>query len=135
MYRKHYSYFLDANPERLHFAAHSHHPWPNITREAHIQYWDDSAQQMDNKWGHIFGEVIPATQQQIAQLLDLSDPNNICFAPNTHEFIARLFSCFDQREPLSILTTDSEFHSFSRQLQRIDELENCSCNDSSNAAI
>ena len=82
MYRKHYSHFLDANPERLHFAAHSHHPWPNVTREAHIQYWDDSAREMDSKWGHIFGELIPSAQKQIAELLNLSNPQNICFAPN-----------------------------------------------------
>ena len=31
--------FLDANPERLHFAAHSHHLWPDVTFEAQQQAW------------------------------------------------------------------------------------------------
>ena len=31
--RSHFSRFLNTEPDRLHFAAHSHHPWPDVTRE------------------------------------------------------------------------------------------------------
>lgn len=125
-YKPLYSRFLKANPERLHFAAHSHHLWPDVTRDAQIQYWDDCARLADYKWEHIFGQVIPQAQNNIAQILGLSQPSQICFAPNTHEFIARLLSCFDNSRPLRILTSDSEFHSFERQSARYQELANVS---------
>ena len=122
MFKSHYKTFFDANPELLHFTAHSHHPWPDATRQAHLQYWDDSAKLTDRKWDHIFGKIIPEAQRGIANIIGAPDPSSICFAPNTHEFVARIFSCFDPKKPLRILTTDGEFHSFSRQLRRYAEL-------------
>ncbi len=35
--------FRNADPGRLHFAAHSHAYWPDVTRDAQIQLWDDAA--------------------------------------------------------------------------------------------
>lgn len=125
MHKQLYSRFLEADPERLHFAAHSHHPWPDATRQAQLQYWDDAAKYMDHKWDHIFGEVVPKAQQQVARIIGVASPENICFAPNTHDFVARLFSCLDSgKRNLRILSTDSEFHSFRRQLRRYLELPN-----------
>ncbi|MCS6989641.1 MAG: aminotransferase class V-fold PLP-dependent enzyme [Chloroherpetonaceae bacterium] len=120
MHRSHYSRFLSANPNRLHFAAHSHHYWLDATREAHLNYWDDSARLADKKWAHVFSTVVPKAQRHIARLIDLSCPEQIAFAPNTHEFVVRLLSCFE-RLPIRILTTDGEFHSFSRQIARLEE--------------
>lgn len=124
MYKQHYSRFLSANPDRLHFAAHSHHLWPDVTRDAHVQYWDDAARFADEKWTYLFETLIPKAQRNIAETLGCSRPQDICFAPNTHSLVTRLLSCFDQTKPLRILTTDSEFHSFSRQVKRYEELEN-----------
>lgn len=125
MHKQLYSKFLGADPERLHFAAHSHHPWPDVTRQAQLQYWDDAAKFMDHKWEHIFGHVIPQAQRYIAKILDVQNPECICFAPNTHDFVARLLSCIDPaKKNIRILSTDSEFHSFRRQLQRFLELKN-----------
>ncbi len=121
MYQSHYSRFLCAAPNRLHFAAHSHHLWLDVTREAHLQYWDDSAKYADKKWAYIFSTVIPEAQRHISAILDLSHPEQIVFAPNTHEFVARLFSSLDWSKPVKILTTDSEFYSFSRQAMRLQE--------------
>ena len=95
MLAQHFRRFLEANPGRLHFAAHSHHPWPDATRAAHERYWRDSATLADRKWEHIFGEVVPKAQQHVARLLRLSDPRQVAFAPNTHEFVARLYSCLE----------------------------------------
>ena len=92
MYKKYYSRFLTANPHIQHYASHSHHFWPDVTREAGIQYWDDSAKYVDDKWNHIFGEKIPAVQKLIAEVLKLSHPEQIVFAPNTHELVYRLIS-------------------------------------------
>ncbi|MEX1126357.1 MAG: aminotransferase class V-fold PLP-dependent enzyme [Acidimicrobiia bacterium] len=114
-----FSRFLGAAPERLHFAAHSHHPWPDVSFEAHQESWLDAARLMDDKWEHIFGTVIPDTQKKIASTLGLSDPATLTFAPNTHAFLTRLFSCLEP--PVRVLTTDAEFHSFHRQSRRWEE--------------
>ncbi|MBX7137077.1 MAG: aminotransferase class V-fold PLP-dependent enzyme [Oligoflexia bacterium] len=124
MYKHHYSHFFKHNPGKLHFTAHSHHPWPDVTREAHLRYWEDSAAQTDQKWDKIFGEVVPEAQKHLARVLKLPVPEQICFAPNTLEFVYRLLSCFEPGQKLRILTSDCEFHSFARQSRRLEELEN-----------
>lgn len=124
MYKQFYQRFLQANQGKQHFACHSHHYWPDVTREAMLEYWDDTAKLVDDKWRYIFGEKVPQTQQLIADILQLPQPEQLVFAPNTHELVMRIFSCFDLRKPLRILTTDSEFHSFSRQVKRLAEYDN-----------
>jgi len=124
--KSHYSHFLSKDKGLLRFTAHSHHYWPDVTRDAVLACWDDAAKYVDDKWSHIFGEVIPRAQSSIASILDLDHPDHIAFAPNTHEFVMRLLSAFDWTKPLRILTTDSEFHSFSRQISRLEELDTVS---------
>jgi selenocysteine lyase/cysteine desulfurase len=121
MHQKLYSRFLSHLGDRLHFAAHSHHAWPDVSRDAHIRYWDDSAKWMDHKWAHIFSEVMPHSQQTIARLLHLKNEKQIAFAPNTHELVMRLLSTFPNGKPIRILTSMNEFHSFRRQIQRMEE--------------
>lgn len=116
-----FSHFLNAVPGRLHVAAHSHHYWPDITFDAQTAAWQDAAFHADNKWAHIFGTVMPALRQDLAQVLNLPDPGSIVFAQNTHEFVVRLLSCLPAHKPARILTTDSEFHSFDRQIKRLEE--------------
>lgn len=118
-FKPHFSRFLSSSPRRLHFAAHSHHPWPDVTYDAHMQAWLDAADMMDDKWDHIFGTVIPETAARIADILSLDSAETIVFAPNTHELVMRIFSCLEP--PVRVLTTDAEFHSFSRQLRRWEE--------------
>ncbi|MGZ5065363.1 MAG: aminotransferase class V-fold PLP-dependent enzyme, partial [Usitatibacter sp.] len=65
--------------------------------------------------------VLPASQQHVARLTGLTDPRQVAFAPNTHEFVSRIYSCFDAGRPLRVLTTSSEFHSFRRQTRRLQE--------------
>lgn len=115
----HFSRFLGADPDRIHFAAHSHHPWPDVTFEAHTRAWLDAAEHMDDKWEPIFDELIPGLSGRICSLLGLADPSTIVFAPNTHSLLNRLFSCLDP--PVRVLSTDAEFHSFSRQSRRWEE--------------
>jgi len=114
-----FSRFLQADPERLHFAAHSHHPWPDVTFEAHQQAWIDAATMADDKWDHVFGSVIPQARDWVAGVLGLDGADTLTFAPNTHEFLVRLFSCFDP--PVRVLASNSEFHSFTRQSRRWEE--------------
>lgn len=124
MYKQHYSRFLNARPGLLHCAPHSHYYWPDVTREAQLEYWDDSAQYVDEKWGYLFSEKVPYVQQGIARLLNVPDPGQVVFAPNTHELLYRAISAFPYGKALRILTTDAEFHSFNRQSRRLEERGN-----------
>ncbi|MFA5584106.1 MAG: aminotransferase class V-fold PLP-dependent enzyme, partial [Bacteriovoracaceae bacterium] len=121
--RKYYSRFLDGHGDNIHLAAHSHHFWPDVSREGHMEYWDDCAKSSDQKWDKIFSEIIPYAQNKIADILNLKDPQQIVFAPNTHELTSRLLSTFLGTKNLSVLTTDSEFHSWKRQITRLEELD------------
>ena len=117
--KAHFSRVLAAAPGRLHFAAHSHHPWPDVSFEAHQQAWLDAASHLDHKWDVVFGQVIPEAQRHVASELGLSEPSTLVFAPNTHEFVLRLLSCLPDKP--RIVTSDSEFHSFERQISRLNE--------------
>jgi kynureninase len=123
MLKHHFSHALTALAARntLHFAAHSHHPWPDCTQAAHNQYWQDSSLYLDNKWDSVLGKVLPSCQAHLARLLGTSDPKQIAFAPNTGEFVARLYSALDWTKQVKVVTTGSEFHSFSRLTRRLEE--------------
>lgn len=115
-----FSRALSLNPERLHFAAHSHHLWPDASFEAQQRAWDDANRHADRKWDLVFGEVVPEAQRHVAAELNLPSPDTVVFAPNTHDFLLRIFSGFE-RKPVRILTTDGEFHAFRRQAERWEE--------------
>lgn len=117
----HFSLSVGRPGAPLHFAAHSHHPWPDATRAAQARCWDDAARLLDAKWDHIFSTVLPAAQRHVAARLKLSDPGSLVFAPNTHDFVRRLLSALPAGRAARILTTDSEFHSFARQIARLEE--------------
>jgi selenocysteine lyase/cysteine desulfurase len=114
-------FFANWPPGRLHFTAHSHPPWPDVSFAAHQQAWIDASRCLGAKWGEVvFSETLPRAQRHLARLLKLPDSKTICFAPNTHEFLMRLLSGIPHG-PVRILTTDSEFLSFSRQIARLEE--------------
>jgi selenocysteine lyase/cysteine desulfurase len=119
--RSHFTTFRTADPARIHLAAHSHHYWPDAACAAQARVIADAARLVDDKWSLVFGELIPRVQRGIAQILALPDPATIAFAPNTHDFVVRLFSALPHHRPARVLTTDSEFHSFTRQLARLEE--------------
>lgn len=120
-FSKYYTTFLKGHEGKIHFCGHSHHFWPDVTKDAAINYWEDSAKLSDDKWNFIFSQKIPRAQQLLAKTLGLKAFEQIVFAPNTHELVYRLLSCFDPKKKVKVLTTDSEFHSFSRQIKRLQE--------------
>lgn len=105
----------------LHVAAHSHHPWPDVSFAAQQNAWLDAAHRLDHKWDLIFSAIIPRAQNHIARQLALPDPTSVAFGPNTHGFVLRILSCLPTNRPIRVLTTSSEFMSFSRQLARLEE--------------
>ncbi|HAD88575.1 MAG TPA: selenocysteine lyase, partial [Alteromonas macleodii] len=46
-YQHFYTGFLNANKGKQHYACHSHYFWPDCTRDAMLNYWDDSAKYVD----------------------------------------------------------------------------------------
>ncbi len=116
-----FSRFRAADPQRLHFAAHSHHFWPDVTREAQLLAWDNAADRVDDKWDVVLGDVWPAVAALIARHLNLPDAATLVPAPNTLEFVNRLLSCGPAGRPMRVVSTDSEFHSFRRQIDRLAE--------------
>jgi kynureninase len=125
-FKHHFSRSIGRPGAPLHFAAHSHHPWPDVTFEAQQTCWEDAAKLLDGKWGMIFESVVPAAQKHIARHLALPDPTSVVFAPNTHSLLLRLLSATNGLPKHNVLATDSEFHSFTRQMGRLaeDELVN-----------
>jgi selenocysteine lyase/cysteine desulfurase len=115
-----FSRALALDPERLHFAAHSHHLWPDASFDGQVRAWVEANKFADRKWDLIFGDVVPEAQGHIARELNLPSPDTVVFAPNTHDFLLRIVSAFE-RKPVRILSTDGEFHSFRRQSQRWEE--------------
>lgn len=117
----HFGRFFADNGDWLHCTAHSHHPWPDATRAAQLAYWDDAVRLTDRKWDKVFGEVLPEAQRHVAHHLRLPSAEQVAFAPNTHEFVVRLYSCLDWRRTQRVLATAHEFHSFERQTRRLEE--------------
>ena len=115
-----FSRALSLDPERLHFAAHSHHLWPDASFDGQLRAWVEANKFADRKWDLIFGEVVPEAQGHVARELSLPSPDSLVFAPNTHELLLRIASGVE-RKPVRILSTDGEFHSFRRQAQRWEE--------------
>ncbi|MBI5513728.1 MAG: aminotransferase [Deltaproteobacteria bacterium] len=116
---EHFSAALSAVPGRLHFAAHSHHPWPDVTLDAQRQAWTDAAVMLDDKWDHVFASVYPEAAGHLARELRLPGGEGLAFAPNTHSLVLRVLSLLPERP--RIVTTDGEFHAFERQARRLEE--------------
>ena len=116
-----FSRSLGADPDRLHFAAHSHHLWPDASFDGHMQAWNDAARLADRKWDKVMDEVWPEAQAEVAAELGTGEPEAIVFAPNTHELLVRLFAALPASWPIRVLTSDGEFHSARRQLARWEE--------------
>jgi kynureninase len=119
--RASFSRFRAANPKRINLAAHSHHEWPDVTFDAQIRCWEDAARLTGDKWQVVLGDLLPALQGGIAAILNLPNPRTIAIAPNTHALLIRILSCFPANRPIRILSTDAEFHSFRRQVARLEE--------------
>lgn len=119
-YRHLFTRSLAAAPDRLHFAAHSHHLWPDASHDGQMAAWADAAHLADHKWGVIMGSLWSEAQGYVASELALPDPTTISFSSNTHDFLLRIISAIDRTDgtPIRVLSTDGEFHSFRRQMMR-----------------
>jgi selenocysteine lyase/cysteine desulfurase len=118
-----FSRSLGSAPERLHFAAHSHHLWPDASFDGQVECWQDAARLADVKWDKVMGSVWPEAQTYVSDELGAGDASAIIFASNTHDLLVRLVAACPRRDParLRVLTSDGEFHSARRQFARWQE--------------
>lgn len=78
-------------------------------------------------WDTIFGDIMPEAIEHIRYLLSPPVGASVEFGHNSHELISRLisikmeklFKVEEEHSVLRILTTDTEFYSFTRQMNRL----------------
>ena len=111
----HYSRFRVT--ERTLLTGHSHQAWPDVGFEAQQRAWLDAAEWVDDKWARA-AEQAALVRAGFARLLgDASD--NIALGQNTHELVTRWLSALPLGERPRLVTTDGEFHSLRRQIDRL----------------
>jgi kynureninase len=113
----HYSRFRVA--DRLLLTGHSHQAWPDVGFDAQQRAWLDAAELVDGKWGRAADQ---AARVQAGWRRLLGDPGGeIALGQNTHEMVTRLLSALPLRDRPRLVTTDGEFHTIRRQLDRLGE--------------
>jgi kynureninase len=105
--------------DRLLLTGHSHQAWPDVAREAQLEAWDDAAREVDEKWGRAFTRA-DAVRAGFALHL-ACDPAEIALGASTHELLLRLLSALPWSQRPRLVTTDGEFHTVRRQLDRLAE--------------
>src|SRR5262245_11710491 len=114
---QHYSRFRVA--ERLLLTGHSHQAWPDVGFAAQQQAWLDAAEFVDAKWERA-AEQAARVRAGFRRLLGDAD-GDIALGRNTHELVTRLLSAPPLARRPGLVTTDGEFHTIRRQLDRLAE--------------
>lgn len=105
--------------ERVLLTGHSHQAWPDCARDGLLEYFDDAARYIDDKWERAMAKA-ERVRQGFARLMNDTTGKLQLFA-NTHDAIVRLLSALPYRTRPQIITTSGEFHSLRRQLARLQE--------------
>jgi kynureninase len=121
---RHYSRFHVA--DRILLTGHSHQAWPDVALDAQQRAWLDAAELVDDKWERA-AAVAEDVRHGWRRLLN--DPQGmVALGQNTHELVVRLlsavlpmFSPTRLTRRTRLITTDGEFHTIQRQLDRIAE--------------
>jgi kynureninase len=144
---RHYSRFRVG--ERVLLTGHSHQAWPDVAFEAQQRAWLDAAELVDDKWERA-AQIAEDVRDGWRTLLN-DPQGTIALGQNTHELVVRLLSAVLPMFGLShgaaeaapseiaaitgptsltrptcptspkLITTDGEFHTIRRQLDRLAE--------------
>ena len=114
---RHYARFRVG--ERLLLTGHSHQAWPDVALEGQLEAWSDAAERVDDKWELAAGKA-DRVREGFARLLG-DRAGVIALGQNTHELVLRFLSALPLRERPRLVTTDGEFHTIRRQLDRLAE--------------
>ncbi|HTM02301.1 MAG TPA: aminotransferase class V-fold PLP-dependent enzyme [Vicinamibacterales bacterium] len=105
--------------DRLLLTGHSHQAWPDVAFDAQQRAWLDAAALVDAKWERAEAQAA-LVRAGFARLLGVT-AEEIALGQNTHELVTRWLSALTLRDRPRLVTTDGEFHSLRRQLDRIAE--------------
>lgn len=115
--KPHYSRFRVA--ERLLLTGHSHQAWPDVGFEGVVEAWEDAAALVDEKWERA-AERADRVREGFSALL--GDPGGVvALGQNTHELVVRFLSALPLEKRPRLVTTDGEFHTLRRQMDRLAE--------------
>ena len=112
-----YTHFRVA--DRLLLTGHSHQAWPDVALEGQQRAWFDAAEAVDEKWERV-AEQTERVTAGYRRLMGGCDGDMVLDA-NTHALVVRFLSALPLRERPRIVTTDGEFHTVRRQLDRLAE--------------
>jgi kynureninase len=113
----HYGRFRVA--ERLLFTGHSHQAWPDCAFDGALEALEDAARLVDDKWERAFARAERVRRGFAALLGDRTGA--YALGASTHDLVVRLLSALPLRTRPRIVTTDAEFHTLRRQLDRLAE--------------
>ncbi len=115
----HYSRFRVA--ERLLLTGHSHQAWPDRALAGQVRAFEDVAELVDGKWERAFERAARVRRGFAALLGEPEREGAYALAGSTHDLVVRLLSALPLRERPRLVTTDGEFHTLRRQLDRLAE--------------
>jgi kynureninase len=105
--------------ERLLLTGHSHQAWPDVAFEGQLEAWTDAADRVDEKWERA-ADRADDVRRGFARLLGETS-GVIALGVNTHELVLRFLSALPLAARPRLVTTDGEFHTIRRQLDRLAE--------------
>ncbi len=114
----HYTHFRVH--ERTLLTGHSHQAWPDCSLDGQRHAWQDAAEYVDDKWAKALAQadLVKAGFRRL-----LNDPSgHYALGSSTHELLLRFLSAHDFAARPRIVTTDGEFHTIRRQMQRLNEI-------------
>ena len=115
-------YYTDFNvSNRILLTGHSHQALPDTAKNGLMQCWKDAAEYVDNKWVKVF-EKSDEVRTGFSELTN-DDKGYYALASNTHELLIRFLSSLDLKNRRKIITSDMEFHTVRRQLDRLSETD------------
>src|SRR5439155_25905489 len=94
-----------------------------VARDGQPAAWDDAAGDVDEKWARAFAQA-DAVRAGFARRLGCA-PTEVALAASTHELVVRCLSALPLSERPRLVTTDGEFHTLRRQLDRLNEARVC----------
>ncbi len=105
--------------ERVLLTGHAHQAWPSCCFDGQQQAWLDASTFVEERWDNVF-EKSQRVRQHWKDLLD--DPHgHIALAASVHDLVIRFISALPLKKRPRIVTTDGEYPSVSRQLNRLVE--------------
>jgi len=105
--------------ERLLLTGHSHQAWPDRSLAGQVRAWEDAADAVDAKWERAFAMAERVRRGFAGMLSD--DGGDYALGANTHELVVRFLSALPLGRRPRLVTTDGEFHTLRRQLDRLAE--------------